>query len=111
MSDDNHTKFETGQWLSLEKYLQMSMAPVQSELATVRSALEKLAVSTAEHDHLKYQVSALSELLQDLERMTTDQEERLSKVEFYAKIAKWLFGIICAIGMAILSHWTTSFIP
>ena len=118
----SEAKFNTGHFVSLDKHLQLSLTPVYNELANMSSAIEKLSVSTTETQVLKYQVASQSEMLHEigkdfeqLEKELGDNVAQLQKqvdtLENFKRIAMWLFGVISALGMALLTRWATSFVP
>jgi len=109
--EDDKAKFETGHFLSIEKYMQLNLEPVKTKLDNVNSALEKLAVSTTEHDQMKYQVASQSEMLKDFERAIEALEKKVAELENFRRIVMWIGGILTTIGIGLASRWIGTFFP
>lgn len=99
--------------MSLEKYLTLNLRPIEQQLNELKSAIQKLTVTTVEHDQLKYQVASQSEALQELEKTLNALdalEKRIDQLEQFKKIVYWVFGVVSSIGVALLIQWLSGFI-
>lgn len=72
---DEKPKFDTGHFLSMEKYLQLTMEPIRGRLEDVNSSLEKLSISITEYEHMKYQVATHSEAVREFEKAIVELEK------------------------------------
>ena len=108
---DEKPKLDTGHFLSMEKYLQLTMEPIRGRLEDVNSSLEKLSISITEYEHMKYQVATHSEAVREFEKAIVELEKKVSTLENFRKIVLWIGGIATTIGIGLASRYIDSFFP
>lgn len=95
-------KLDTSEF-SFRDYLDLRLNPIFEELGRLRTAIEKMSVSSIELEYLQAKVKELSICNERL-------EDRLIKLEQSNTVSVWLFRFVAGVGTALLIAWLTGFL-